>query len=46
VRGQFLSTGQRCQTVVDKLLGHLVHWMAQQLRQGETPAHILKTLLA
>jgi hypothetical protein len=46
VRGQFQSTGQRCQAVVDELLGHLVHWIAQHLQQGETPEHILHTLLA
>ena len=39
VRGQFQSTGQRCQAVVDELLGYLVHWIAQHLRQGETPDH-------
>ena len=46
VRGQFQSTGQRCQAVVDELLGHLVRWIAQHLQQGETPANILQTLLA
>jgi hypothetical protein len=46
VRGQFQSTGQRCQAVVDELLGHLVRWIAQRICQGQTPDHILKTLLA
>jgi hypothetical protein len=46
VRGQFQSTGQRCQAVVDELLGHLVRWIARQLRQGETPDNLIKTLLA
>lgn len=46
VRGQFQSTGQRCQTVVDELLGDLVRWLAQQLCQGDTPDHIIHTLLA
>jgi len=46
VRGQFQSTGQRCQAVVDELLGYLVLWIAQHVHQGETPDHILKTLLA
>jgi len=46
VRGQFQSTGQRCQAVVDELLGHLVRWIAQHLHQGETPDNIIKTLLA
>jgi hypothetical protein len=46
VRGQFQSTGQRCQAVVDELLGDLVRWIVQHLRQGETPDHILHTLLA
>jgi SRSO17 transposase len=46
VRGQFQSTGQRCQAVVDELLGHLVHWIARHLRQGETPENIIHTLLA
>jgi hypothetical protein len=46
VRGQFQSTGQRCQAVVDELLGHLVHWIARHLHQGDTPENILHTLLA
>jgi SRSO17 transposase len=46
VRGQFHSTGQRCQAVVDELLGHLVDWIARHLRQGDTPANIIHTLLA
>ena len=46
VRGQFPSTGQRCQAVVDELLGHLVRWIARQLHQGETPENLIKTLLA
>ena len=45
VRGHFQSTGQRCQAVVDELLGHLVRWIAQHLQQGEIPDHILHTLL-
>jgi hypothetical protein len=46
VKGQFQSTGQRCQAVVDELLGHLVRWIARQLRQGDTPENIVRTLLA
>jgi SRSO17 transposase len=46
VRGRFQSTGQRCQAVVDELLGHLVRWIARHLRQGETPEQIINTLLA
>ena len=46
VRGRFQSTGQRCQAVVDELLGHLVHWIAQHLHQGDTPDYIIHTLLA
>jgi hypothetical protein len=46
VRGQFQSTGQLCQAVVDELLGHLVRWIARQLHQGETPDNLIKTLLA
>jgi SRSO17 transposase len=46
VRGHFQSTGQRCQAVVDELLGHLVRWIARHLQQGETPENILHTLLA
>ena len=46
VRGQFQSTGQRCQAVVDELLGYLVHWIARHLRQGDTPENIIHTLLA
>jgi len=46
VRGQFHSTGQRCQAVVDELLGHLVHWIAQHLHDGFAPDTILQLLLA
>ena len=46
LHGHFQSTGQRCQAVVDELLGHLVRWIAQHLQQGETPDNILHTLLA
>jgi len=46
VRGHFQSTGQRCQAVTDELLGHLVHWIAQQLELGVTPTNIIHTLLA
>jgi hypothetical protein len=46
VRGQFLSTGQRCQAVVNELLGHLVSWIVQQLQQGVTADNILHCLLA
>ena len=46
VRGQFHSTGQRCQAVVDELLGYLVQWIARQVEQGLQPAHILQRLLA
>jgi hypothetical protein len=46
VRGQFHSTGQRCQAVGDELLGHLVAWTAQQLEQGLTTQMVLQHLLA
>jgi SRSO17 transposase len=46
VRGRFESTGQRCRAVVDELLGHLVHWIAQQIEQGNSPDAVLQTLLA
>jgi hypothetical protein len=46
VRGQFQSTGQRCQAVVDELLGHLVSWIARQLEQGGNQQQILQRLLA
>lgn len=36
VRGRFESTGQRCRAVADELLGHLVHWIAQQI-EGVAP---------
>ena len=45
VRGQFQSTGQRCQAVVDELLVYLIHWVAQQLNQGLTLNYILDRLL-
>jgi hypothetical protein len=46
VRGQFQSTGQRCQAVVDELLGYLVHWIVQQTQAGLSSEYILQTLLA
>lgn len=46
VRGQFQSTGQRCQAVVDELLGYLVLWIAEQTQAGLSPNHILRLLLA
>jgi len=46
VRGHFQSTGQRCQAVFDELLRYLVHWIAQRLQQGISPADIIHTLLA
>lgn len=46
VRGQFQSTGQRCQAVVDELLGYLVHWIVQKSQAGLPPNHILRLLLA
>jgi hypothetical protein len=46
VRGQFQSTGQRCQAVVDELLGDLIHWVAQQIEKGGSPDQILQLLLA
>jgi len=46
VRGRFHSTGQRCQAVVDELLGYLVHWIVQQSQAGLSPDHLLRTLLA
>lgn len=46
VRGRFQSTGQRCQAVVDELLGYLVHWIAQQTQAGLSPDTVLQLLLA
>jgi hypothetical protein len=46
VRGQFQSTGQRCQAVVEELLALLVLWMAQQFQQGATTEKIMHLLLA
>ena len=46
VRGQFQSTGQRCQAVVDELLAYLVQWIHEQFNLGLTPDHILNRLLA
>lgn len=46
VRGQFHSTGQRCQAVVDELLGYLVRWIVQQSQAGLSSDHILRSLLA
>jgi hypothetical protein len=46
VRGRFQSTGQRCQAVVDELLGDLVHWIADQIEIGLSPDKILQLLLA
>ena len=46
VRGRFQSTGQRCQMVVDELLGYLVHWVVQQVQGGQSPDVILQQLLA
>lgn len=46
VRGRFQSTGQRCQAVVDELLGELVQWIARQIEAGLTPDKILPLLLA
>ncbi|MDX1524510.1 MAG: hypothetical protein R3264_22965, partial [Anaerolineae bacterium] len=37
VRGQFQSTGQRSQSVVDELLGYLVHWIVRQHQGGQSP---------
>lgn len=45
VRGRFQSTGQRCQAVVDELLGYLVHWIAHQTQLGLSPDNILQLLL-
>jgi hypothetical protein len=46
VRGQFQSTGQRCQAVVDELLGDLVQWIVRQIEAGLTPDKIIHLLLA
>jgi hypothetical protein len=46
VRGRFHSTGQRCQAVVDELLGDLVHWIADQIEAGLSSDKILHLLLA
>lgn len=45
VRGQFQSTGQRCQAVVDELLGYLISWVAQQLELGLTLDRIIQHIL-
>lgn len=46
VRGRFQTTGQRCQAVMEELLGYLVHWIAQQGAAGLPPEQILQLLLA
>ncbi|NBD34905.1 MAG: hypothetical protein GVY30_02775 [Chloroflexi bacterium] len=46
VRGRFQSTGQRCQAVGEELLGHLIHWIIQQIEAGSTPNKVLQQLLA
>jgi SRSO17 transposase len=46
VPGQFKSTGQRCREVADELLNHLVHWLARQLNQGNSPDELVKMLVA
>jgi hypothetical protein len=46
VRGRFESTGQRCRAVVDALLGHLVHWIVQQIDMQHSPNTVLQMLLA
>jgi hypothetical protein len=46
VRGRFQSTGQRCQAVVDELLGYLVDWIVRQHQGGCSPEAILQRLLA
>jgi hypothetical protein len=45
VRGRFHSTGQRCQAVVDELLGYLVTWIVRQHQGGRSPEQILQRLL-
>ena len=45
-RDQFQSTGQRCQSVLDELLGYLVHWIVRQHQGGQSPDLILQRLLA
>jgi hypothetical protein len=46
VPGQFKSTGQRCRQVVDELLNQLVHWLARQLNQGDSPDELIQMLVA
>jgi len=46
VRGQFHSTGQRCQAVVDELLALLVYWIAQHLEAGLSPERLIQSLLS
>jgi hypothetical protein len=46
VRGQYESTGQRCQAVVNELLGHLIHWVSKHLQEGCTSETVLQMLLA
>lgn len=46
VPGQFKSTGQRCREVADELLNQLVHWLARQLNQGDSPDELIQILVA
>jgi hypothetical protein len=46
VRGQFQSTGQRCQAVVDELLADLVRWIVHQIEAGLSSDKIIHLLLA
>ena len=45
VNGRFESTGQRCRSVVDELLGNLVQWIVQQNESGVATDNILQALL-
>jgi len=46
VEAPFESTGQRCRAVMDEALGHLVEWIAQQIKDGVSTKIISQTLLA
>lgn len=45
VRGQFQSTGKRCQAVVTELLNYLVDWILEQASLGQKSDEIFRQLL-
>jgi hypothetical protein len=46
VGAPFESTGQRCHSVANETLCHLVEWIAQRVEEGLPTSTILQTLLA